>query len=378
MIAVEAFSDLLAVLYSAPLDQEQWKRFLALLNKHTQSSVAVFICADNRLGLSVRAFGSATSFERDISTYNQKYAANDPFRGAVIRNGRTGVFQGSDLYPDREFLQSTLYCELLNSMGLRHVTLIPLTLSVRRFETISVWRSPQYGPMTEECNHLLNLLFPHIQKALEIRQVLGVTQQRLASVQAMSDASSTATFLLTGQGRVVHSNAAADAIVDDGGALSVRNGALVATDCRTGEALRAILLKSVAPTFKVTTPNLTYALSIPRNDGRQPLQLLASPLPHPHRCTSGADLLLLVTDPEKSSTFPDSVLHSLYGLTPAETEVANGLLMGYSLEEIASLRRVTLGTVRIQMKCLFSKTRTSRQGELVRLLMTLPQPPLVN
>jgi hypothetical protein len=34
-----------------------------------------------------------------------------------------------------------------------------------------------------------------------------------------------------------------------------------------------------------------------------------------------------------------------------------------------------LGTVRIQMKSLLSKTGTCRQSELVRLLMTLPQPP---
>jgi len=46
------------------------------------------------------------------------------------------------------------------------------------------------------------------------------------------------------------------------------------------------------------------------------------------------NLLVLVTDPERTPTFPDSVLHALYGLTPAETEVANGLLMGYSLKSI--------------------------------------------
>lgn len=116
-------------------------------------------------------------------------------------------------------------------------------------------------------------------------------------------------------------------------------------------------------------------LHLVRTDGRQPLQLLATPLPQTHRSSSGADLLLLVTDPQRSSSFPDSVLRALYGLTPAETEVANGLLMGYSIEEIASLRHVRLGTVRIQMKSLFSKTGTCRQGELLRLLMTLPQRP---
>jgi hypothetical protein len=48
MISLEAFSELLEVLYSAPLEDEQWERFLVLLSKRTQSNLAVFLCADSR------------------------------------------------------------------------------------------------------------------------------------------------------------------------------------------------------------------------------------------------------------------------------------------------------------------------------------------
>ena len=285
------------------------------------------------------------------------------------------MVQGDDLLPNEGLLRTDLYRDLLAPRGCRYATLILLTLTLRRIEIVTIWRTIDQGTMDEDCNRLLNLLFPHIQKALEIRQVLGVTQQRLAGAEAMADASSTATFLLTRQGCVIHSNAAADALVSDGSALTLQKGTLVATDKELRKTLRAVFLKTTSPVFAPSTPNPTHALSLARTDGRQPLQLLATPLPQTHRRSSGADLLLLVTDPQRSSSFPDSVLRALYGLTPAETEVANGLLMGYSLEEIASLRHVALGTVRIQMKSLLSKTETSRQSEFVRLLMTLPQPP---
>ena len=108
-----------------------------------------------------------------------------------------------------------------------------------------------------------------------------------------------------------------------------------------------------------------------RNEGAspgvRPLQLLASPLPSVHRNRCNADLVPLVTDPERPLNFPDDVLRALY----AETEVANGLLTAYTLEEIASLRHVSVGTVRHQLKSILSKTGTSRQSDLVRLLMTL-------
>jgi len=66
-------------------------------------------------------------------------------------------------------------------------------------------------------------------------------------------------------------------------------------------------------------------------------------------------------------------LREHYSLTEAETEVANGLLTGYSLEEIAALRKVQVGTVRHQVKSMMAKTGTGKQTDMVRLLMTLPR-----
>jgi DNA-binding CsgD family transcriptional regulator len=86
-------------------------------------------------------------------------------------------------------------------------------------------------------------------------------------------------------------------------------------------------------------------------------------------------LLLLVTDPERPVHLRDDLMRSQYGFTRAETEVASGLLTGYSVEEIAALRHVSVATVRDQLKRLFGKTGTKRQAELVRLLGSLPQPP---
>jgi DNA-binding CsgD family transcriptional regulator len=103
------------------------------------------------------------------------------------------------------------------------------------------------------------------------------------------------------------------------------------------------------------------------------LQLLVAPLPLRHSSGTSADLILLVTDPERPVHFPDGVLRSLYGLTAAQTEVANGILTGYTLTEIAAIRHVSVGTVRQQMKNILAKTGTSRQSDLVRLLMALSQ-----
>ena len=64
------------------------------------------------------------------------------------------------------------------------------------------------------------------------------------------------------------------------------------------------------------------------------------------------------------------MLETLYQLTHAEAELVRLIAEGNSLEEVAAQRGVTMNTVRSQLKQVFSKTDTSRQGELVHLVLT--------
>ena len=63
------------------------------------------------------------------------------------------------------------------------------------------------------------------------------------------------------------------------------------------------------------------------------------------------------------------MLERLYDLTHAEAELVRLIAEGNSLEQVATARGVTMNTVRSQLKQVFSKTETSRQGELVHLVL---------
>ena len=60
----------------------------------------------------------------------------------------------------------------------------------------------------------------------------------------------------------------------------------------------------------------------------------------------------------------------LYGLTQAEVKLVELLCDGWSLEEAATQRGVTMNTARSQLKQIFFKTGTGRQSELVRLVLS--------
>jgi DNA-binding CsgD family transcriptional regulator len=374
MISIEAFSELLEVLYSTTLQQERWDEFLALVSQHTHSQASALLCANSRQALSVSAQAGNVRF--DEQAYSQRYAAVDPLRAPILKSATCGVFSDEDLLPNEGLTRTEMYHALFAPVGTRFTAHLVLTVTVRRLEAITITRTRDQGPMPEDCNRLLRLLLPHVRKALDIRHVLGVAQHQLAGAEALADASATPTFLVARTGRVSHHNAAARTLLDQSDALTLRDSVLTATQAGSKELLRKLFHDAALPASTQwaasSQEKLAHALSLERPSGRQPLQLLASPLSGKNRQHSQADLVLLVTDPEQPVNYPDGVLRALYGLTPAQTEIANGLLTGYTLDEIACLRKVSVGTVRQQLKSIMNKTGVGRQSDLVKLLMTLP------
>jgi DNA-binding CsgD family transcriptional regulator len=81
---------------------------------------------------------------------------------------------------------------------------------------------------------------------------------------------------------------------------------------------------------------------------------------------------LFITDPERPPDSPLETLARLYGLTPAESRLLHKLMIGCTLEEAACQLQISVKTARSQMKRVFLKTDTSRQSEVLRLVLGSP------
>lgn len=79
---------------------------------------------------------------------------------------------------------------------------------------------------------------------------------------------------------------------------------------------------------------------------------------------SGLALLRLVAMHQLGAGIGER-LSRLFGLTRAEAHITAQLASGWSLECIAQARGVSVDTVRAQMRSVFQKTGTHRQGELI-------------
>lgn len=69
---------------------------------------------------------------------------------------------------------------------------------------------------------------------------------------------------------------------------------------------------------------------------------------------------------------PESLLRSLFGLTPSEARVARALASGKSVSQIAANESVSPGTVRTHVRGVLEKTGSNRQIDAVALLVGMP------
>ena len=210
----------------------------------------------------------------------------------------------------------------------------------------------------------LRKIAPHIQRAGQLAlRLAGARHDGLLDAFSIFDCGA---VLLDWKGRVLRLNAKAEALM--GSHLTVRFGALAARRKECDAALQK-LIGSVIGRGSQRDAEAIGAIAVARPMGR-PLLVHAAPL-----AGSAQDLFqqakaaLMIIDPDQHPAPQKSILRQVFGLTDAETAIALALSCGRDIDEIAQMRGVRPGTIRNQMKLIFTKTNTRRQAELVALLL---------
>ncbi|MBB5329437.1 DNA-binding CsgD family transcriptional regulator [Edaphobacter lichenicola] len=262
---------------------------------------------------------------------------------------------------------SVFYNEFLSKQGICEVACVSAIASTKAFEVLSIYRGPNEGPIDREQLAMLRIVAPHLRTALATKHKLQALQRRACDLESAFDRLPTALVLVNLKGRPVLVNAAARAICDKRDGLVLSHSEVAAQKPSENSRLRAAILLAIRAVTEKTHPSVA-GLVISRNRGR-PLQISVVPL-----ISRDADVpqeavaTIFISDPDCHDGAAPSVLREMYRLSHAETRLAILLLEGKSLREAADLLEIGWETVRTQVKSLFHKTGTKRQGELVRLL----------
>lgn len=366
-----ALEGLIDRVYDAAIDPEVWPATW-------QAVITAFDATSGLLSMPVRegapprllaAVGFSTQAAR---LYEERYHRLDLWAIRAQRLAHPGAVLGQDLIGDAEFAAS----EVWNDYSRPHIGAFHMVGAVLRqprfgYWTVGIHRERGAAAFGAEDRRDLDEILIHLRRAFQISaRLIGIESQHRLGYAAL-DALSDPILVVTGDAMVVFANAAAEA-------LSAQPDRVLAFGRSYG-----LEAKSIAATRQLremiqdaAQGGKGGALALPRGSGKRPLATVIGRIPgNLAPDGSGAGLaLVLPRDLEETGAPTPTLLRQLFGVTPAEADLAEALLTGEILPEIAARRGIHVSTLRTQLSSLLAKTGCRRQGDMMRLMARLTPP----
>src|SRR5262245_54643619 len=275
-----------------------------------------------------------------------------------------------------ELFESRFFREVLEPFGLRDIIWFPALRTGGRMASMHASRSEKAPHYQEREISLFKLLSPHVCRVLAISDALDIRSLKSEMLERTLDGLVAGVFLTAHDGRVVYMNAAAERQIRTGKSIRIVSNRLFPAD----PATRAALSKAIdeAARDDIDRDISEYSLAIPDVDGGPGYVATLLPVDRGQRrdivAPFAASVAVFTKDPVQAPLMPGEAFARLYGLTGAELRVLLTLAQGLGGKEAADVLGISEPTVRTHLQRIFSKTDTTRQADLVRLLQNATPP----
>jgi DNA-binding CsgD family transcriptional regulator len=299
---------------------------------------------------------------------------DERYRGVPILMQR-GVMSDLDFAHPDEFARSSYYQELFAPFGMQWFVGVKVAAGDDIW-CLAIQRSIQQGPFPSADLQKLGSLSQQLSSAAALARSIG-----FARAEAASDAfevSGSPVVMLDRRGEVLRVNTAAEKILCSLD-LRIVKGRLASWD---GQATAALDRAVNALIWQKEVSSLLSPIVFPRRQGRPILGYPSRLTGVAVDCFSPCQVAVVLADlqnrtlpgqqrsPSQGGARPD-LLMRIFELSPAEARVADIVAEGFSVGQAADVLGIAVETARNQLKGVFAKTQTHRQGELVALLSRL-------
>lgn len=196
---------------------------------------------------------------------------------------------------------------------------------------------------------------PHVRQAFDLSSRLQAAQRRLEDLQAHMESLRFGVMICNRAGRLQWLNFTARQMAQAAVGWQLRDGAICAEHPIQNKRLRAAIAE-VGPVPR-------YVAVGDGSTGHH-IALRAT-----ERAHGDSEVLIAVTSPRAVPDVPACTWCDLLGLTRAEAALVSTLVRGGTVEQHSSEKGITVGTARIHLKQVMSKTGVHRQTDLVRLAL---------
>ena len=360
-------------IYAAALEPERWSEVVEGVSKlFGGSPVSLSFLMPGDLAMGERySVGLSPEF---MDHYLEHLLKDVPWSTPHLSRFVDRFGDMSEVMSEFSLADSGLYVDWLKPQGLApiwpagHTLVDPAGTPIGGF---SIFRRDGGEPFTEEEFRAADVFVPHFRRALATHLGVRNAQRVREALSEAMDLLPTGLLLLDARRQVVLQNRGAQRIarLDDG--VRIEPSGPSAEDARENATLQKLIADALDSGVGGLITSTGF-LAISRPSGKQSFAVMVAPLlSTPGRTVvRDAAVAIFIADPESGRIHDPEVLAAMYSLTHSEAELVRLLATGMSLEEAAEGRGVSVNTARSHLKHVFAKTGTSRQGELVRLVLS--------
>jgi DNA-binding CsgD family transcriptional regulator/PAS domain-containing protein len=204
---------------------------------------------------------------------------------------------------------------------------------------------------------LVDLAAP-VGRALTAHLRLGRAERRSSQLQGLVDRISVGAIVVDHEARILAANRSAESLMANHDELGCWGGLLRARRRSDTKKLHS----AIRECFKGGEHRVFRF-----GDPPEAVQVLVTGTRDPDRRA-----MVFLMEARTTPPLDAGYLATLYELTPAEIRLIQALLLGYNLTRAARYLELSRNTVHSQLKSIFTKTQTNRQGELIALMLRSP------
>jgi DNA-binding CsgD family transcriptional regulator/PAS domain-containing protein len=365
-VSAQALSDTIGAIYDCALDPQQWPdtcRKIADLCESTAGGICVHDMRHVQND-QLFVFGYLPEF---LEKLGRHYSQSPMAVADIVAN----VGDVSALSMERsELIESRFAREVLQPYGLQDIIWFPALRTGGRMASLHASRSETAPHYQQREINLFKLLSPHVCRTLAISDALDIRALQSEMLERTLDGLVVGVFLTASDGRVVYMNAAAERQVKTGNSIRIVNSQMTPSD----PAARATLSQAIEKAARDDADKdvREHSMAIPDVEGGSGYIATLLPVERGQRraimAPFAASVAVFTKDPVEAPLMPGEAFARLYKLTGAELRVLLALAQGLGAMEAADMLGIGEPTVRSHLQHIFSKTDTSRQADLLRLL----------
>jgi len=361
----QQLSDLISFVYDAAIDQSLWENANERVAYFVGGVGAGLFCKDIDAQHVSAPHRFGIVWPLPVALFRQIYpAAVGHFLAEIEQPVAT-----ADLMPFDELAATGFYEEWARPQGLIDFVSAVLDRSATSVAMFGVFRHERDGFVDDETRHRMRLIAPHMRRAVMIARMFDLKLAEAGAFADTLDGLDAGLCLVDAGGRIIHSNAAGQAILDAGDILHGVGGRLVACDAKVNQTLREVFAAAEQGDAALGTRGIAVPLI-----GKDGERYIAHALP----LTSGARrragviytavAALFVRKAALAMSSRSELIGKIFKLTPTELRVLLAIVEVGGVPEVAAALGVADTTVRTHVGRLFEKTGASRQADLVKLV----------